>query len=162
MIRCKVFHMWVAVLPFNSLRDLMIRRHMGRCPSCGETLASREEVRRILIQEGDIGNLDGLWPGLERKLKDRIKRDSRSGRRKGWVLGFTAAGALAGLLAGVLIFNIFLTRFSPSHRQGGSFEIHHIRVDNQPARTFIVQPPETGMILVWADKSPKEETDYDI
>jgi hypothetical protein len=162
MIRCKVFYLWVAALPFNGLKDRMISRHMGRCPSCRESLASREEIRRILVQEEDIGGLDGLWPGMEGKLNRPARRDSRSGRRKGWILGFTAAGALAGVFAGVLVFNIFLTRFSPSLRQGGSFEIHHIRVDNRPARTFIVKPPESDMILVWAEKSPKEETGYDI
>ena len=162
MIRCKVFYLWMDILPFNSLRDRMISRHMGRCRSCRENLASREEIRRILVQEGDIRGLDGLWPGIQGKLNKAIKRDPRPARRKGLVLGFTAAGALAGLITGMLILNIFLTRFSPSYRSGGSFEIHHIRVDNQPARTFVVQPPETDMILIWAEKSPMEEKDYDI
>jgi hypothetical protein len=162
MIRCKIFKLVAALLPFDSLKDRLIRGHLDRCRSCRDGLASAEEVRSILVQEEDICGLDGLWPTLERKLGGPERKDIPSRRRRGLILGFSAAGALAVMLAALLLFNIFPTRFSPSHRMGGSFEIHHIRVDNRPARTFIVQPLETDMILVWAEKSPKEETDYDM
>lgn len=160
MIRCRVLNVLLAVIPINGIKDRLIQRHINKCPGCRESLASREEIQRVLIREADIGSLDGFWPGIRKKLEKPGLTLKGSGRGHRLNLGFSAAGALVGFLAVAFSLNTFLTRFSPSNTLGGAFEIHHIRVDNQPARTFIVQPRETDMILVWAEKSPKEETGY--
>jgi len=161
MLRCKLIHILWAVLPVNGLKDRLMRAHMSRCSSCRGALATREDIRRILVQEEDISGFEGLWPGIQGSISKPQTIPSSSGRGHGLILGFSAAGALAGFFAVALLFNVFLTRFSPSNT-GGGFEIHHIRVDNRPARTFIVKPPESGMILVWAEKSPQEETGHDM
>lgn len=146
----------------NGIKDKLIRSHMGRCPFCRDSLASREEIQRVLVREVDIGNLDGFWGGIRNRLEKPGLKMPDSGRGHRVNLVFSVAGALAGFFAVALVFNIFLTRFSPTNTWGGAFEIHHIRVDNQPARTFIVQPRETDMILVWAEKPPQEETGHDM
>ena len=33
------------------------------------------------------------------------------------------------------------------------FVLHSARIENEPAKTYIIHPPDDGMIVVWVEKS---------
>ena len=113
----KLMNLFFRLMPFHSWKAGLLRGHIEKCPACAKCLASREEARRVLVQIGDVGNLDRMWPAVSEKIggiacAGRIPdvgvgaREAKSRSQAGWRF----AAAAAGLDFGVVL-TIGLVRF---------------------------------------------------
>lgn len=144
--------------------------HMEKCPDCARRLAGRDEVRRVLVQAGDLGRLDDIWPivrkagpgiGRDRSMNGPVSGLAFSGGPRRLSQAFRWASALGGLaVASFMLVGVVRYLRSPSSspaaassiaRKGG-FILHSARVDNRLADTYILQSND-GMILVWVEKT---------
>jgi len=167
--------LWAAA-PFYSWKDALFRRHIENCASCSQGLASREDARRVLIQKDEVGDLAGLWPAVKNGIcgtpggvseSRRIGRDVREGSRflfqktgLGW------AAALAGLFL-AFFATFWLVRYfeQVNGRGGGSIptgineqvQVHYINVGGEPAQTFVFQPYDSNIVIIWAGKTAEEK-----
>ena len=151
MLRCRIINLLLSIFPLKIWQDFLLQKHIQDCPICQEKLASREETKSLLIQESEVGNLEDLWP----KVKVQLPREKRKERlfrlpRWGWAVG--AVGLLAAVLIGIWLYRPFALDKSLEEELGGEFQIKYIRVDNKPARTYIFQPQDSNMIIIWAEK----------
>lgn len=166
MLHFKLMDLFYRLVPFPSLKAGLLRGHIEKCPECGRWLASREEARRVLVQVRDVGDLDRLWPAIADRIRGiRPSLEPNAGMaleapaRPRAVWRWTAAAA--GMSLAVLL-TFALVRFfqSPSISGGGiaqegtdQVQIHYVRIDNEPAQTFIFKPHDSDVVIVWAGKN---------
>lgn len=158
MLRCKSINFLFSLIPVKRWQDYLIRSHIQKCPCCLEKMASAEEVKLLIVQEGDLENLSGLWAAVKLRLSEEKREKPRLVRRRwAWVAAtvcfFVAVGALTWLYNNSL-------RNIPGGKISERFQIHYIRVGNEPARAYLYKPHDSKMIIVWAEKST-EEGPYD-
>jgi hypothetical protein len=116
-------------------------------------IASRDEVKDLIIQQDDVKDFRDFWPAVVSGIsaKKAEGKTEVSFYRK-WILAAASIGAL--ILAGFLFYAIFLKTGTLLEREGeAGFRIHSIRVGEEPATPFVFQPKDSDMILVWAEKS---------
>jgi hypothetical protein len=132
-------------------QDFLLRKHIQNCPACQGNLASLEETKSLLIQEGEVGDLEDLWPKIKVRLsEEKRKKEGLRLPRWGWAVG--AAGLVAVVIIGLWLFwSAHLGK--PSEEPGRAFQIKYIRVHNQPARTYLFQPQDSNMIIIWAEEN---------
>ncbi len=157
------------VLPFDVWKDALLRSHMENCPACRRRLASREEARRVLIRSEDVGIPGGFWPAIADRIGGcGIAAAPKAGvaRASGPVPGprrwaWRWAAAISGTALAVVL-TIALVRFLSPTAPGaaGAVEsgpdqvrIHYVRIDNEPAQTFIFKPHDSDVVIVWAGKN---------
>ncbi|MCX6563308.1 MAG: hypothetical protein NTU60_06850 [Candidatus Aminicenantes bacterium] len=162
----KGMDLFYRLLPFPSWKDALLRGHIERCPECERCLASREEARRILVQVRDVGDLDRLWPAISDRIHGirpllepdlGLEREAAPTLKGGWRLAAAAAGMSLAVVLTLALVNFFR---SPSISGGGiaqgetdQVQIHYVRIDNEPARTFIFKPHDSDVVIVWAGKN---------
>jgi len=162
----KLMDLLYRLAPFPSWKAGLLRGHIEKCPECGRRLASREEARRVLVQVSDVGDLDRLWPAISDRIRGirpslepnaGMAREATARPRTVWRFAAAAAG-----LALAVVMTLALLRFfrSPSISGGGiaqgetdQVQIHYVRIDNEPARTFIFKPHDSDVVIVWAGKN---------
>jgi hypothetical protein len=135
-------------------------RHMENCPACSAKLADREEARRLLVQAEDLDRLDDIWPSVKAAL--RPLPGSPSKNRSGFPGAFRWT-AVAGGLAAAAFLLIGTVRYLGNASQGdgrgrfldgtGGFVLHSARIENEPANTYIIHPPDDGMVVIWVEKN---------
>jgi len=172
MMHSKMMDLLYDLLPFHAWKAVLLGGHIENCPACSQRLASREEARRLLVQAGDVGDLDGLWPAVsERMDKARpaltpdagVARISEVSRKSKFLnAGWRWAAAGAGFLAAAFMVVWLVQYFGPPAVRGGSgmaageleqVQIHYVRIDNEPAQTFIFKPHDSNVVIVWAGKN---------
>lgn len=153
MFRCRVISIFFSFFPFKRWQDFLIRHHIQECPACRNKLASAEEVRVLLIQEGEAENFADLWSGIRTKLTDKEQKERDSFWFR-WRWAFRAAGLFAVIAAGILIYTLSIREMGTSiENMAERFQINYIKVENKPARAFLFQPQGSEMIIVWAEKN---------
>jgi hypothetical protein len=151
MFRCRMVNFLFSIIPLKIGQDFLLRKHIQNCPSCQENLASLEETKSLLIQEGEVGDLEGLWP----KVKVQLAKEKRKEKvfrlpRWGWAVG--GAGLIAVVIIGLWLFwSAHLGK--PSEELGRPFQIKYIRVHDKPARAYLFQPQDSNMIIIWAEEN---------
>lgn len=116
-------------------------------------IASRDEVKALIVQEDDVVDFRDLWPAVKNEVvaKKQEKKAVISLYRK-WA--FAAAGLVALVLAGFLFYSLLFQNGILTDQEGeAGFRINSIRVGDKPATPFLYQPKDSDMILVWAEKS---------
>ena len=151
MFRCRMVNFLFSIFPLKIWQDFLLLKHIQNCPACQENLASLEETRSLLIQEGEVGNLEGLWP----KVKVQLTKEKRKEKffrlpRWGWTVG--AAGLLIALILGVWLFRS-ANIGKRSEELDRPFQIKYIRVHDKPARAYLFQPQDSNMIIIWAEEN---------
>jgi len=151
------------ILPFRAWKGWLLRNHTEGCPGCRKRLVSREEARLLLVQADEVGDLDRLWPSIKERLRDKAKKDeknlsSRPAMAKMWRLAATGITVL--LIAAAVNFWLIRRPRPETPIQGGpspaeteQVQIHYVKIDNEPAQTFIFQPRDSNIIIVWAGKN---------
>jgi len=151
------------ILPFRAWKGWLLRHHMESCPGCRKRLVSREEARLLLVQVDDVGDLDRFWPSIKEKLGEKAKKDeknllSKPAMAKMWRLAAAAVTVL--LIAAAVNFWLLRKPRLDTPLQGGpgpaeteQVQIHYVKIDNEPAQTFIFQPRDSNIIIVWAGKN---------
>ena len=162
----KGMDLFYRLLPFPSWKAALLRGHMEKCPECGRRLASREEARHVLIQARDVGDLDRLWPAISGRIRGiapwlepnaGMAREATARPRAVWRIAAAAAGLA---LAVVMTFTVVRFFRSPAPPLGAAFvegetdqvQIHYVRIENEPAQTFIFKPHDSDVVIVWAGK----------
>lgn len=158
MRHCKIPNVLFEAFPLKPWRDLLIRRHMERCPVCRARLAGRDEARRVLSKAEDFRGRMDLWPGI----RDRMAASARTGRQtippRFGLARFAAAAALLVMAAGLslLFFRGFtIAPQAPPRAAEERFEVNHIRIAGQPADSYLFQFRDLRMTLIWAEKKSK-------
>ncbi|MBN1940156.1 MAG: hypothetical protein JW843_11250 [Candidatus Aminicenantes bacterium] len=160
----------VSILPRGGIRDAVFG-HVDRCPSCQARLVGREDARRWIVQAGQVGGLDGLWPAIRESLDSGpVPRPSVQGsaafqaasplhgpgsRLLRWAAA--AGGVAAAVLAVAAVVTLVVPQgvdlagaASPSP---DSLRIVSASVGGRPAETYIIEIPEDRMVLVWFEPS---------
>jgi hypothetical protein len=158
MSRCKTVSLFYALIPLSRWRDLLIRRHIERCPRCQAGLASRAESRALFVQEAAVRVERTFWPGVESGLVDERREPTKilglrapegfRARRRAY-----AAALLLVLAMGYWVYKGFQPETTSAGAAPERFEIAYVRVDGKPANTMVYQPHGSDMIIVWAGKS---------
>lgn len=157
MFRCRIVKFLFTVLPFRRWRGFLIRRHIERCVGCGEELASRSEVRAVLVQTGDFENRESLWPRISRELGEKESPETDSPRvpRREWKWAFGAAALFVIAVMGLLFLReADILKIQPFvEKQAIRFELKYVRIGGETANAFVYQPKNSDVIIVWAGKS---------
>jgi len=160
MWHSKIINFCFWILPFNSWKDFLLGRHIEKCPSCLKSLASQEEARSILIQAEEVQNLEVLWLDFLGKLKKEKEKKVIRQRKPGLKLKWQWAAGLATVLLAVAInFWFFQGNKLEKIQEAGeiieheSFELYYVKIESEPARTFVFQPHDSKVIIVWAEKN---------
>jgi hypothetical protein len=140
-----------SILPLKIWQDFLLRKHIQNCPACQENLASLEETKSVLIQEGEVEGHEGLWPKVKVQLtkekgKERLSRQPHWG----WAVG-TACALIVALLS-IWFYQLIPPGKAPEQDITSPFQIKYIRIYDEPARTYLFQPQDSNMIIVWAEK----------
>ncbi len=158
MFSCRTVGFLYRILPLKIWRGFLILRHIENCAACQADLASRDEVRTVLIKAGDFASPARLWPRVSRALAPaspgRLCRKPVSRRLTWrWAMGF------AGLMI-VLVSALWLAK---SRRVEGirvpgdgspGFQILSISIGGVPAQSYVFKPLDSDLIVVWAEKNP--------
>ena len=148
-----------------------LARHMESCPACSKKLAGREDVRRVLVRARDLDGLENIWLAVKRGIGPDPEAERLWGVRISGAVLKTATGrpatlirwaaALAGLALAIalLVGTVRYLGHPGASGEGDSlaetsgFVLHSARIDNEPAKTYIIHPQDDGMIVVWVEKS---------
>jgi hypothetical protein len=153
MSRCKIIHFFFNVFPLRVWQGFLIRHHIHKCPDCQRELASMEDVRSLFIREEEDVTMEDFWPALKAKFSDKKeKKQVFLWPRLRWIAGL--AGVFAVVAVGVWIFFSYTPSKSPQEKDlSERFRINYIKVENKPAKTFLFQPHDSKMIIIWAEKN---------
>lgn len=153
MMQCKIVDFFYFIFPLKRWRDFLIRIHIQKCSLCQTRLAGVEDVKSVLIQENEVGNLEGLWPSVRRKL-NKEEREERRIYKPRWRWAFAVAVFLVVVISGIWFYHIFTPKKSPSGEElVERFQINYIRIEEKPASAFLFQPKDSDMIFVWTEKN---------
>lgn len=164
------------VLPFDAWKDALLRGHMENCLACRRRLASREEARSVLIRSEDAGIPGGFWPAIAERIDGcevaaaptagtatglpRASGSIPGPRRWAWRWAAAISGtALAVVLTIALIGYLRAPAPGVSGTAGAAesepdqVRIHYVRIDNEPAQTFIFKPHDSDVVIIWAGKN---------
>ncbi len=158
------------LVPFGALRDALFGRHFERCPECSRRLATREEARRLLVGETDLGDLGRIWPAVCAAISSPGPAAPFAAARvriPAWK--WLAAGA--GLALAVVLTWTAVRTLQPGAGLAGSeiasaaapapelaasaadVELGYVRIENEPARTIIFKPYDANLVLIWAGRN---------
>ena len=157
------------LMPLISWKDALISRHFERCPECAARLATREEARRLLVGEEDLGGLEGIWPAVKAAIKAPVPLIPVTVRTSvpAWRWLTAAAGfALAVLLtwsavrffqpgSGMAGFEIASVAGLESQAEpaAGDVQLAYVRIADEPAQTIIYKPHDSNLVLIWAERN---------
>jgi hypothetical protein len=155
MLHSKIIEFIFTILPFKSWTGYLVRRHIEHCSACQAKLAQEEEVKRLFVQADDVSNLDHLWPAIQEKLNNSKPKEKTRPLlpRPAWRWAVAAAALMIMFMTGFwLIRNYQPDKFRPAE-EAKSFQINYLKIENEPARTFIYQPKNSRIIIIWAEKN---------
>jgi hypothetical protein len=116
-------------------------------------VASRDEVKALIVQQEDLGDFRDIWPAVKTGIIEiKPERKAEFPFHRKWAVA--AVCFVVVCIAGILILNFF-PKNRPLLEQEGEvrFRINSIRVGEESATPFVYQPKDSDMILVWAEKS---------
>ncbi|MDH4196870.1 MAG: hypothetical protein OEW05_05635 [Candidatus Aminicenantes bacterium] len=160
MFRCRFAELLVKALPLRWARDLVLRRHMERCPHCAERLLSRAEARAWLVSDDEVEDDPSFWPAL----RDKIRRDEAAiGScpaviRPVWRWTAAVAGFLLLSGAGFWLYRE-LGQGTVSIMADAQlrFRVNSLTVGGEPAGAMVIQPPDTDLVIIWVDRQPSSQ-----
>jgi hypothetical protein len=116
-----------AIFPFKIWQDFLLQKHIQNCPVCQENLASLEETKSLLIQEGEVGGLEDLWPKVKVQLT-RERGKERLFRLPRWAWAVGASCLLIAIVLGLLFYQLAPPGKTPEEDITSPFQIKYIRI----------------------------------
>ena len=152
MLHCRMINFLFSIFPLKTWQDFLLRKHIQNCPACQENLASLEETKSLLIQECEAEGLEALWPKVKVQLtKEKGKERLSRLPRWGWAVG--AACLLVAIFLSIWFYQLVPSGKAPEQDITSPLQIKYIRIYDQPARTYLFQPQDSNMIIIWAEKN---------
>lgn len=153
MIRCKIINFLFRVLPFRAFQGILIKHHFEKCPNCQNSLVKAEDARLFLELEKEekSSEMVNLWPGISEKLCEGSGEKVRTSFFPKWRWAFVAAGLTIFIFIGFLYLN---RPGSLTASELDQFQINYIKVEEQPAGTYVYEPQDSELIIVWAEILP--------
>ena len=158
------------LLPFHSWKDVLLRRHIEKCAACGAHLASRDDVRPLLVQADDAGARVDVWPAVRAKIDvaavvddaiEALGSERAAAPAWRWAVAFAGLGLAVFMTFAVIAY--FRTGQIAGRPGAGSavfagsatagLSLDYVRIGNEPARTLIFKPRGSNMVIVWAEKN---------
>lgn len=152
MFRCRMVNFFATIFPFKIWQDFLLQKHIQNCPACQENLASLEETKSLLILGEDVGGLEDLWPKVNAQLTKQ-KRKERFFQVPRWAWAVGAACLLIAIVLGLWFYQLAPPGKTPEEDIISPFQIRYIRIYDEPARTYLFQPQDSNMIIIWAEKN---------
>jgi hypothetical protein len=118
-----------------------------------------------------LGGLADIWPAVKTAMgsapgidhpawtplsRSALKSESA---RPAPAVRWAAAGCGLALAAALLVLTVnylghpTASGFCDSMAETNGLILHSARIENQPANTYIIHPPDDGMVVVWVEKS---------
>ena len=152
MIRCKCINFLFRMFPVRAFQGFLIKNHFEKCPNCQNSLAKVEEAHLFLVNEEKTNDMLSLWPGISEKLCEGSGEKSRTTFFPRWRWALSAAGLTVFILTGFWYLN--RNDSIEMALQQEQFEINYIKVEEKPAGTYVYEPQDSEMIIVWAEILP--------
>ena len=106
-----------------------------------------------MIREENITNDGILWDDFKSRLKAE-RRESRPVHAPNWKWAYGVVAALVIVAGIVVVSNISQWRNGRVEKiTRDHFQINYIRIEGEPAQTYLFKPQGTDMIIVWAQKN---------
>lgn len=163
MFRSKACHFFMRLIPIKAWKGFLLRRHIDYCPACKEKLAGPNEVRTVLRQPEETGDLEGFWQFVEARLKQKemAVASAEPYASGGWRWKRAAAAGIFILfiLGGYLVFRD-TSSISPgpepgAGKKGDRFSLSHLKIGDESANPIIYKPFGSDFIFIWAEKHEK-------
>ena len=155
---CRIVDALYAAVPFKGFRGWLIRIHVEKCASCQARLVGRPEALSLFVRPEEAAVPDRVWAKIAPCLESLRAEAAPSPRAAGAALWAWAAGAASLLVTAVVSFWLLGgVRSAPPGAGAGSpqapvrFEMNYVKVGGAPARTFVYQPKDSDVIIVWAE-----------
>jgi len=140
------------MFPVRAFQGFLIKNHFEKCPNCQNSLAKVEEAHLFLVNEEKTNDMLSLWPGISEKLCEGSGEKSRTTFFPRWRWALSAAGLTVFILTGFWYLN--RNDSIEMALQQEQFEINYIKVEEKPAGTYVYEPQDSEMIIVWAEILP--------
>ncbi len=147
MFKCKIVEFFFYMFPLKIWQDFLIQHHIQKCHLCLKRLADEEEVRSLLLQGNEVGD---LWPAIRNRLSG-VRGKGHSFLWGKWKLAFGAVSLFVVVLVSLWLHNISVQK-KTTLKETNCFKIDYIKVGDKPAQAFIYQPKHSNMIFIWAEK----------
>ncbi len=152
MFRCRMISFFFSIFPFKIWQDFLLQEHIQNCSACQRNLVSLEETKSLLIQEGEVGRLEDLWPKVKLQITKEIRKE-RLFRAPRWAWAVGATFLLIAIVLGIWFYQLAPPGKTPEADIISPFQIKYIRIYDKPARTYLFQPKDSNMIIIWAEKN---------
>ena len=156
MLFCRLVEILVIAVPWRGFQDILVRRHVLKCPRCEGRLISRDVALQFLSGERDVEE----DPVFVRTVKKRVSEGaSLEEPRRPRVRSF---GRWAASVAGLMLILVSLFWFSRSRGddpgrletdRGEKFRINYLNADGAPADALVIQPRDSDMVIIWVDRN---------
>ena len=152
MIRCKCINFLFRLFPVRAFQGFLIKNHFEKCEECRNLLAKREDAHLFFVKDEKILEMVNLWPGIREKLSEDSGQKNRTSFFPKWRWALSAASLTVFIFAGFLYLN--RNNSIKMALQQEQFEINYIKVEEKPAGTYVIEPPDSEVIIVWAEIVP--------
>lgn len=156
---CKLIGILYAIIRWDRFRDLLIRRHLGDCPRCGQAgVAASGWAGRVRPPDW-VSREASLWPEVERLMAGRAAAETAPPpvlRQRPWLklavaTGGTVAVAVLALLLGRRLPEPDIA--APLLVQAPRIEILSAEIEGLPARASLFQTERASFI--WFSRTPR-------
>lgn len=160
-MNCKRFEFLCRVVPFSPLRQFACRRHVDRCPECRQAFSNADELPPLLVTAEQLPAGIDLWPGIRAAITDSAPERSTD---KGPLLPaphfrrWALAMGIVFLLLAVGFWFINHGRQAerqpnpPIKRPALQTRVSSARVEDRPARVFLIQSRDPDRSIFWIAK----------
>ncbi len=158
MVSCKAAELLYRVVPLRFFRGYLIKVHMEGCARCEARLASRGEAGALFVDPDSAGMTDVLRRRVVAAIPAPGEDAGPPGKpvRHALAWNWAAGAAVAAVTIAAALW--LLTAITPGPPGDGRtlgaarFEVGHVKVGGEPARSVVYRPADSDMIIVWAEK----------
>ncbi|MFC2161636.1 hypothetical protein ACFLRX_08300 [Acidobacteriota bacterium] len=155
MIRCKIINFLFRVFPVRAFQGFLIKTHFEGCQDCQNSLAKLEETRLFFTMKENTDEMINLWPGIRESLSEGSERKFRTPFVQKWKWALSAASLTVLIVTGFWYLNrVNSTEIAFRQDSDQSFQINYLKVREKPAGTYVYEPIDSEMIIVWAEILP--------
>ena len=161
---CVWFEFLFRVVPFTGLRMRLCRWHVDHCQHCQQVFASTDPLPQFLVTPEQVPAGLDLWPGVRAGiagLRTLLANPEVTLPQRNRPWRWALAVAMALLLVGAGIWFVVTqgqTGQPPAptvYRTGTQTKLYSARIENRPARIFLIQSRNPDRTIFWIARNNK-------